>query len=88
VRAGLPQGGNKARQRYGQPILAMPLDHLATWNEVCDAVAFSSPDVFERISACEVCCEVAPDSRGGVRVLAEEFAWLALAKEAMQARSN
>jgi len=88
VRAGLPQGGDKARQRYGQPILAMPLDHLATWNEVCDALAFSSPDVFERLSACEVCCEVAPDSQGGVRVLAEEFAWLALAKEAMQARSN
>ena len=66
---------------------AMLLDHLATWNEVCDALAFSSPDVFERISACGV-CEVAPDSRGGVRVLAEEFAWLALAKEAMQARSN
>lgn len=88
MRAGLPQGGDKARQRYGQPILAMPLDHLATWNEVCDALAFSSPDVFERLSAWEVCCEVAPDSQGGVRVLAEEFAWLALAKEAMQARSN
>ena len=66
----------------------MLLDHLATWNEVCDALAFSSLDVFERISACEVCCEVAPDSRGGVRVLAEEFAWLALAKEAMETRSN
>jgi hypothetical protein len=67
---------------------AMPLDHLATWNEVCDALAFSSPDVFRRISASEICCEVAPDARGGVRVLAEEFAWLALAREAMQARSN
>lgn len=67
---------------------AMRLDHLATWNEVCDALAFSSLDVSERISACEVCCEVAPDSRGGVRVLAEEFAWLALAKEAMATSSN
>ena len=67
---------------------AVLLDHLATLNEVCDALAFSSLDAFERINACEVCCEVAPDSRGGVRVLAEEFAWLALAKEAMETRSN
>jgi hypothetical protein len=67
---------------------AMLLDHLATWNEVCDALAFSWPAVFERISTCEVCCEVAPDARGGVRVLAEEFAWLELAKVAMEARSN
>jgi hypothetical protein len=64
------------------------LDHLATWNEVCDALAFSSLDVLEQKRACEVCCEVAPDSRGGVRVLAEELAWLALAKEALETRSN
>jgi hypothetical protein len=70
---------------------AILLDHLATWHEICDALAFSSLDVFKRISAGEVCCEVAPDSRGGIRVLAEEFAWLALAKQAMEAmetRSN
>jgi hypothetical protein len=76
------------KQRGKEMGSAMLLDHLATWNEVCDALAFSSLDVFERISGCEVCCEVAPDSRGGVRVLAEEFAWLALAKEAIEARSN
>jgi len=67
---------------------AMLLDHLATWNEVCDALEFSSLDVFERINACGACREVAPDSRGGVRVLGEEFAWMALAKEAMATRSN
>ena len=65
-----------------------PLDHLATWNEVCDALAFSSFDVFEQKRACEVCCEVAPDSLGGVRVLPEDFAWLALANEEMETRSN
>jgi hypothetical protein len=67
---------------------AMLLDHLATWNEVCDAVGFSSLDVFGRISACEACCEVAPDSRGGARVFAEEFAWLALAWQAIETKSN
>jgi hypothetical protein len=66
----------------------MQTDHVATWNEVCDALAFSSLDTFERMRGCEVCCEVAPDSRGGVRVLGEESAWLALAKEAMEPRSN
>jgi hypothetical protein len=63
-------------------------DHLATWNEVCDALAFSSVDTFERTRACEVGCEVAPESRGGVQVPAEELAWLALAREAMETKSN
>jgi hypothetical protein len=67
---------------------AMRMDHLATWNEVCDALAFSSVDTFEGTHACEVCCEVAPDSRGGVKVIAEELAWLALAREAMKTKSN
>jgi len=66
----------------------MQMDHLATWSEVCDALACSSLDASERVRACEVCCEVAPDSRGGVKVLAEELAWLALAREAMELRSN
>jgi hypothetical protein len=84
----VPQGGNQRGKDMGNAIL---LDHLATSNEICEAFAFSSLDVFERISAGEVCCEVASDSRGGIRVLAEEFAWLALAKQAMEAietRSN
>jgi hypothetical protein len=68
---------------------AMRMDHLATWNEVCDALAFSSVDTFDRMrGGGEVCCEVAPDSRGGVKILGEELAWLALAREAMETRSN
>ncbi len=67
---------------------AMQLDHLATWNEVCDALAFSSGDTLDRMHSGEVCCEVAPDSRGGVKILGEELAWLALAREAMETRSN
>jgi hypothetical protein len=64
------------------------LDHRATWNEVCEALAFSSLDVYERGPACGVCCEVAPDQHGGVRVVAEELAWLALAKEALDTNCN
>jgi hypothetical protein len=67
---------------------AVRTDHVATWNEVCDALAFSSVDIFDRMRGGEVCCEVTPDARGGVKVLAEELAWLALAREAMETRSN
>jgi len=67
---------------------AFRMDHVATWNEVCDALAFSSVDTLGRMRGGEVCCEVAPDSRGGVKVLAEELAWLVLAREAMETRSN
>jgi hypothetical protein len=67
---------------------AVRMDHLATWNEVCDALAFSSVDIFDRMRGGEVCCEVAPDARGGVKVLVEELAWLALAREAMETKSN
>jgi hypothetical protein len=64
------------------------LDHRATWNEVCEALAFSSLDGYERGPGCEVCCEVAPDIRGGVRFMAEELAWLALAKQVLDSSCN
>lgn len=64
------------------------LDHRATWNEVCEALAFSSLDANERGPGKEACCEVAPDLRGGVRVVAEELAWMALAKEALDSSCN
>ncbi len=67
---------------------AIRMDHLATWNEVCDALAVSSVDMFDRVRGGQACCEVAPDSRGGVKILGEELAWLALAREAMQTKSN
>lgn len=67
---------------------AMRMDHLATWNEVCDALACSSVDMFDRLRGGELCCEVAPDSRGGVKALGEELAWLALAREAMETWNN
>jgi hypothetical protein len=64
------------------------LDHRATWNEVCEALAFSPLDAYERRPSWEVCCEAALDSRGGVRFMAEELAWLALAKEALDSACN
>lgn len=67
---------------------ATPLDHRATWKEVCEALAFSSLDAYEPGPACGVCCEVAPDLDGGVRVVAEELAWLAIAKEALNSNCN
>jgi hypothetical protein len=64
------------------------VDHRTTWDEVCEALAFSSLDSYEQGACCEVCCEVEPDLEGGVRVVAEELAWLALAKEALDSRCN
>ena len=55
---------------------------------MCEALAFSSLDANERGPGKEACCEVAPDLRGGVRVVAEELAWMALAKEALDSSCN
>jgi len=65
-----------------------PSDHRATWDEVCEALAFSSRDAHERSPGREVSNEVASDSRGDVRFTAEEFAWLRLAKEALDSACN
>ena len=64
------------------------LDHLTTWNEVCDALDFTLIDALERLGGWGICCEVVPGLRGGVRELTEEVAWQALAKEAMEKQSN
>jgi len=67
---------------------SMQLDHRSTWNEVCEALAFSSLDAYERGPGCAVCCEVEPDLQGGVKVVAEELAWRVLAKEALDSSCN
>jgi hypothetical protein len=64
------------------------IDHLATWNEVCDALMLSPLGAFAGARLREVCCEVAPDARDTVRVLSEEIAWQRLAREAMETWSN
>ncbi len=67
---------------------AAPLDHRATWNEICEALAFSSLEAYEQGPGSRACCEVGPDLDGGVTVVAEELAWLALAKEALDSNCN
>jgi hypothetical protein len=67
---------------------SMQLDHRATWDEVCEALAFSSPDAHERSPGEEVCYDVAPDSWSDVRFTAEELAWLRLAKRALDSACN
>jgi hypothetical protein len=67
---------------------SMQLDHRATWDEVCEALAFSSQDACEGVAGQEVCCGVAPDSWTDVRFTAKELAWLRLAKEALDSACN
>jgi hypothetical protein len=81
VSAGEKSGGKLMRN-------AAPLDHRATWNEVCEALAFSSLEAYEQGPGCRVCCEVEPDLDSGVTVVAEELAWLTLAKEALDSNCN
>jgi hypothetical protein len=79
--AGKKSGGKVMRD-------ATLLDRRATWNEVCEALAFSSLDAYERSPGHGVCCEVAPDLDGTAKVMAEELAWLGLAKEALNSNCN
>lgn len=64
------------------------MDHLATWSEVCDALAFSSLDGIEPETACDAGHEAAPDFRASVGILAEELAWLAFANKVQDGGLN
>jgi hypothetical protein len=57
------------------------LDHLATWNEVCDALGYLSRDAFELAHACESDGELEDREGNGVGILVEELAWLRIANE-------
>jgi hypothetical protein len=67
---------------------ACGLDHPATWNEVREALAYSSGAAFELVSACGVDVELEVDVGNGVSMLCEELAWLRLANEALDSRLN
>ncbi len=62
---------------------SMQLDHRATWDEVCEALAFSSLNAHERSPGGGECKEVAFDAWSDVRFPDEELAWLSLAKRAL-----
>jgi hypothetical protein len=68
--------------------ISVPLDHVSTWNEVCDALFNSSQSDLEPSWGCGAECEVAPDLRGGVGMLCEELAWFTLARRAQEAQRN
>ena len=64
------------------------LDHLATWNEVCDALGYLSRDAFELACAREAEGELEEQGSNGVDILGEELAWLRVANEVLDCRLN
>jgi hypothetical protein len=67
---------------------AFRLDHLATWNEICDALAYLSRDALELVHARQADGELKVAIRNGVGILSEELAWLRIANEALDSRLN
>jgi hypothetical protein len=63
-------------------------DHLATWYEVCEALAVSSHSDFGAGRPHDSDREAAPDFGAGVGLLADELAWLALASKVQDDRRN
>jgi hypothetical protein len=64
------------------------LDHLATWNEVRDALATLTREAFQLVTVREGEVELEVDVSSGVGILSEELAWLRIAKEALDSRFN
>jgi hypothetical protein len=64
------------------------LDHVATWNEVCEALTFSPLSHLEVDRARASECEVVLDFGAAVELLTEEFAWLELASKVQDDRRN
>ncbi|MHB8499911.1 MAG: hypothetical protein ACYDCG_05840 [Candidatus Acidiferrales bacterium] len=65
----------------------MRSDHLATWNEVREALAFLSLDGFELDCDCNADTELGPE-KGNEKGSLDDFAWLALASEVQDSRCN
>jgi len=64
------------------------LDHLATWNEVRDALEALTREAFELVAVHDGEVELEVDVSSGVGFLSEELAWLRIANEAMDTRLN
>jgi hypothetical protein len=67
---------------------AVQLDHLATWNEVRDALAALTREAFEIVAVHDGKLELEVDVSSGVGFLSEELAWLRIANEALDSRFN
>jgi len=63
-------------------------DHLTTWKELCDALAYLSRDAFELSQAREADSELDDRESKGLAILGEELAWLRVANEALDCRLN
>jgi len=66
----------------------VPLDHLSTWNEVCDALAYLSRDAFKLALAREAGGQLEEGRSNCVGILGEELDWLRVAKEVLDSRLN
>jgi len=64
------------------------LDHLATSNEVCDALSYLSREAFELAHAHEVDGEFEDGRSDAVGSLSEELAWLRVANEVLDSWLN
>ncbi|MGA2097027.1 MAG: hypothetical protein ABSH39_12055 [Candidatus Acidiferrum sp.] len=68
--------------------ISVQLDHLATWNEVREALASESRDAFEPIRPRGAEIELQVDICNDTGARSEELAWLRLANEALDSRPN
>ena len=68
--------------------ISIQLDHLATWNEVREALACASRDALELVRPPGADIELQIDICSGTGAFSEELAWLRLAGEALDSRSN
>jgi hypothetical protein len=64
------------------------LDHLATWDEVRDALAVLTREAFQLVTVHDGEVELEVDVSSGVGFLSEELVWLRIANEALAPRFN
>jgi hypothetical protein len=69
-------------------VTTLGLDHLATWNEVRDALAALTREAFQLVSVRDGEVELEVDVSSGVGFLSEDLAWLRIANEARDSRLN
>jgi hypothetical protein len=68
--------------------ISVQLDHMATWNEVREALACASRDALELAGPGGVEIELEDDICSSTAALNEELAWWRLAIDALDSRPN
>jgi hypothetical protein len=64
------------------------VDRAATLEEICAALSFSPNSSFAFDCTCGIHCDMKFDLSDATFVMAEELAWIELAREARDAKSN